>query len=150
MQVNLSMDPEIGTIYSVAVPVKRVKPQMRPGLTEDAVTQNPTSSSQQVRFCTGACFPYYSFFLGFLFFGTFSTSKMKHRHDYGMASSPYLNLHVLFFRCSGIRLIQIAIHRINSHTALELRSTGGGWHTLGSQKKRRKRAIGFFGVDRLV
>jgi hypothetical protein len=28
-QVNLSMDPELGTIYSVAVPVKRVKPQAR-------------------------------------------------------------------------------------------------------------------------
>ena len=32
VEVNLSMDPEIGTIYSVAVPVRRVKPTMRPGM----------------------------------------------------------------------------------------------------------------------
>lgn len=35
VEVNMSMDPEIGTIYSVAVPVKRVKPQMRPRMSED-------------------------------------------------------------------------------------------------------------------
>lgn len=35
-QVNLSMDPELGTIYSVAVPVKRVKPQARVPLDGDA------------------------------------------------------------------------------------------------------------------
>jgi hypothetical protein len=62
------MDPEIGTIYSVAVPVKRVKPQMRPGLTEDAVTQNPTSSSQQVRFCGVPGFHNTPPFLAFCFF----------------------------------------------------------------------------------
>jgi len=32
------MDPEIGTIYSVAVPVRRVKPALRPGLNEEVVT----------------------------------------------------------------------------------------------------------------
>ena len=31
VEVNMSMDPEVGTIYSVAVPVKRVKPTFRPG-----------------------------------------------------------------------------------------------------------------------
>ena len=35
VQVNLSMDPEIGTIYSVAVPVRRVKPTMRASLMDD-------------------------------------------------------------------------------------------------------------------
>lgn len=30
VEVNMSMDPEVGTIYSVAVPVKRVKPTFRP------------------------------------------------------------------------------------------------------------------------
>lgn len=29
VEVNMSMDPEVGTIYSVAVPVKRVKPTFR-------------------------------------------------------------------------------------------------------------------------
>lgn len=29
IEVNMSMDPEVGTIYSVAVPVKRVKPTFR-------------------------------------------------------------------------------------------------------------------------
>ncbi len=32
------MDPEIGTIYSVNVPVKRVKPGLRPGMSEEVVT----------------------------------------------------------------------------------------------------------------
>ena len=31
VEVNMNMDPEMGTIYSVAVPVKRVKPTFRPG-----------------------------------------------------------------------------------------------------------------------
>ena len=31
------MDPEIGTIYSVAVPVRRVKPGLRPSMADDAV-----------------------------------------------------------------------------------------------------------------
>jgi hypothetical protein len=34
VEVNLSMDPEIGTIYSVAVPVRRVKPKLRPPMAE--------------------------------------------------------------------------------------------------------------------
>ena len=36
LQVNLSVDPELGTIYSVAVPVKRVKPQARVPLDQEA------------------------------------------------------------------------------------------------------------------
>lgn len=32
VEVNVTMDPDMGTIYSVAVPVKRVKPQARVGL----------------------------------------------------------------------------------------------------------------------
>ena len=28
VEVNVSMDPDMGTIYSVAVPVRRVKPQV--------------------------------------------------------------------------------------------------------------------------
>jgi len=31
VEVNMNMDPEMGTIYSVAVPVKRVNPTFRPG-----------------------------------------------------------------------------------------------------------------------
>jgi septum formation topological specificity factor MinE len=30
VEVNMSMDPEVGTIYSVAVPIRRVKPTFRP------------------------------------------------------------------------------------------------------------------------
>jgi septum formation topological specificity factor MinE len=36
VEVNLSLDPDLGTIYSVAVPVKRVRPTVRP-LEEDAM-----------------------------------------------------------------------------------------------------------------
>ncbi|GAB4813653.1 hypothetical protein N2152v2_000699 [Parachlorella kessleri] len=36
VEVNLSVDPELGTIYSVAVPVKRVKPQARVPLDQEA------------------------------------------------------------------------------------------------------------------
>lgn len=36
VEVNMSMDPEIGTIYSVAVPVKRVKSQLRLGVNDEA------------------------------------------------------------------------------------------------------------------
>ncbi len=32
VEVNISMDPDLGTIYSVALPVKRVKPVLRPGM----------------------------------------------------------------------------------------------------------------------
>jgi cell division topological specificity factor MinE len=35
VEVNMDMDPEMGTIYSVAVPVKRVKPTFRPGRQEE-------------------------------------------------------------------------------------------------------------------
>lgn len=35
VEVNMNMDPEVGTIYSVAVPVKRVKPTFRPGRQEE-------------------------------------------------------------------------------------------------------------------
>ena len=35
VEVNMNMDPEMGTIYSVAVPVKRVKPTFRPGRQEE-------------------------------------------------------------------------------------------------------------------
>jgi len=30
VETNMSMDPEVGTIYSVAVPIRRVKPVFRP------------------------------------------------------------------------------------------------------------------------
>ncbi|KAH7624597.1 hypothetical protein Ndes2526B_g00799 [Nannochloris sp. 'desiccata'] len=42
VEVNLSMDPEIGTIYSVAVPVRRVKPSMRPGMDDAAALFDPS------------------------------------------------------------------------------------------------------------
>lgn len=42
VQVNLSMDPELGTIYSVAVPVKRVKPTARVPLDTDLDTDGIT------------------------------------------------------------------------------------------------------------
>lgn len=38
VEVNVTMDPDMGTIYSVAVPVKRVKPQARVAL-EGGVTE---------------------------------------------------------------------------------------------------------------
>lgn len=42
MKVNLSVDPELGTIYSVAVPVKRVKPQARIPLDGDGDAEGIT------------------------------------------------------------------------------------------------------------
>jgi hypothetical protein len=36
------MDPEIGTIYSVAVPVRRVKPTMRPSMADDSALFDPS------------------------------------------------------------------------------------------------------------
>ncbi len=41
VEVNLSMDPEIGTIYSVAVPVRRVKPTKRAALAGDVGLFDP-------------------------------------------------------------------------------------------------------------
>lgn len=35
MQVNISTDADLGTIYSVAVPIKRVKPVARAPMAED-------------------------------------------------------------------------------------------------------------------
>jgi hypothetical protein len=37
VEVNVTMDPDMGTIYSVAVPVKRVKPQARLPTSEGAL-----------------------------------------------------------------------------------------------------------------
>lgn len=42
VEVNLSMDPEIGTIYSVAVPVRRVKPSMRQPFGAEGGDDSPT------------------------------------------------------------------------------------------------------------
>ncbi len=36
VEVNITTDPDLGTIYSVAMPVKRVKPQARVNLEEAA------------------------------------------------------------------------------------------------------------------
>ena len=43
MEVNVTTDPDLGTIYSVAVPVKRVKPTARVGLEEDVAEQGVSS-----------------------------------------------------------------------------------------------------------
>lgn len=37
VQVNITTDEDLGTIYSVAVPVKRVKATARLGLNEDSM-----------------------------------------------------------------------------------------------------------------
>lgn len=62
------MDPEIGTIYSVAVPVRRVKPALRPPMSEEAapagiVSRCMPDSSKRMLFYTflnislsGSCF----------------------------------------------------------------------------------------------
>ncbi|WPT12114.1 Cell division topological specificity factor-like protein [Picochlorum sp. SENEW3] len=42
VEVNMSMDPEVGTIYSVAVPIKRVRPTFRRG----EMASQGTSNSQ--------------------------------------------------------------------------------------------------------
>jgi len=39
VEVNMSMDPDVGTIYSVAVPIKRVKPVFRPAAPTGARSQ---------------------------------------------------------------------------------------------------------------
>ena len=43
VEVNVTTDPDLGTIYSVAVPVKRVKPTARVGLEEDVAEQGVSS-----------------------------------------------------------------------------------------------------------
>jgi hypothetical protein len=48
------MDPEIGTIYSVAVPVRRVKPTMRPGMNDDSALFDPSDPNAD----PAAQFPY--------------------------------------------------------------------------------------------
>ncbi len=40
VEVNMSMDPEVGTIYSVAVPIKRVRPMLRRGEMAPQATSN--------------------------------------------------------------------------------------------------------------
>ena len=39
------MDPEIGTIYSVAVPVRRVKPTMRPAMAEATASSTTAATA---------------------------------------------------------------------------------------------------------
>ena len=43
IEVNVTTDPDMGTIYSVAVPVRRVKPTARIGLEEDAAEAGVSS-----------------------------------------------------------------------------------------------------------
>jgi len=43
VEVSMTTDPDLGTIYSVAVPVKRVLPTARAGLAEDVAEQGVTS-----------------------------------------------------------------------------------------------------------
>ena len=53
VQVNLSVDPDLGTIYSVNVPVRRVKPQSRIELDADATDLVSITRLWEEMFCCG-------------------------------------------------------------------------------------------------
>jgi len=47
IDVNITTEPDIGTVYSVAVPIRRVKPEARLALDQDGEIEDLTSNGTQ-------------------------------------------------------------------------------------------------------